>query len=206
MLLVHVVLAKKQQLICSRDSPQGSGIEHTRRLWRCSCRAELKTELVAILYKVNSSLLITSPSPCSQATFSPLLPPQQQKRAFLTRGPESQRQGQAKGEGEGNAVKLCHLLVRPLQRPSPIWLPDSWEIPLPEDYKNLSGNQLDWPSDMDIWGCHNKTIESCLFILWERSLVTAPCRQNSNHLSGSHSQIWMEIQAIRHLRKTFNMK
>lgn len=146
-----MVSAKKQWLLCCRETPKGSGIEHTRCLWRCICRVELKTELVAILYKVNSNLLITSPSLCNQAVISPLhpSPTSTPKRWLLIRGPELQRSGEAKAKGEGNWVRVCPLMGKTSQCPPPFGSQTAGDSPLPEDYRNLSGNQLDWPSDTD---------------------------------------------------------
>lgn len=65
---VHDMSARKQQFVCPRATPKGSGIGHIRCLWRCKCTIELKTELAAIIYNMNSNILMTSPSsrgPCS---------------------------------------------------------------------------------------------------------------------------------------------
>lgn len=75
---VHDMSARKQQLMCPRATLKGSGIGHIRCLWMCKCTAELKTELAAILYNVNSNILMISPSshgPCSGQLSSPPLPP-----------------------------------------------------------------------------------------------------------------------------------
>ena len=55
---------------------KGSGIGHIRYLWRCRYRAELKPELVAILYDVTQTPLITSLSPLQPGSYlwSPLYP------------------------------------------------------------------------------------------------------------------------------------
>lgn len=148
-------LAKKQQLICSRETPKGSGIGHARCLWRCTCRAELKTELVAILHldsiflhQVTSNLLINSPSPCSQATACPLhLSPTSMPDRWLPRERvDLQRPGKADGEVREPECKWAHLLVRPLST-LPQLAPRRLGIPLPGDDGSLSGNQLHWLSD-----------------------------------------------------------
>lgn len=51
---VHVLLAKAAAYLFQTNSKR-SGIRHTRYLWRRRCRAELKTERVALLYEVSTN-------------------------------------------------------------------------------------------------------------------------------------------------------
>lgn len=130
---------------CARDVSQeaaghllqrnskGSGIGHARYLGRCRCRAELKTELVTILYAVstNPSDMTTSPCTviCLWSPLSPHLPPSTstaERRLPHLRG--SVRQKASMREIKWNCA---HLLVTPLQRPSlTIWLSDSMRFPI----------------------------------------------------------------------------
>lgn len=85
---------RADDFVCARDVSQeaaahlwqrnakGSGIGHSRYLGRCRCRAELETELVAILYEVSThpSDMTPFPSPvqpgiCLWSLLSPHLPP-----------------------------------------------------------------------------------------------------------------------------------
>lgn len=156
---------------------------------------------------MNPNPLITSPRPYSQTTLSPLFPPQQQRGAFLTHGPNHRDKARLKVRVRETEWECAHLWVWPRQRTLPSWLPDSWRFSL----QKIIGTSLvtNWTYLVTLtWGDVTRKQRNpvCSFSEKGHSLVKKPCLQNSNHLSGSHSHLCMESWAIRHLRKTFNMK
>lgn len=81
--------------------------------------------------------------------------------------------------------------------------PRQLEIFLLGHYRNLSlETNWAWPSNADMWRCHNETNE----FLWERSLVNKPCLWNSNHLLRSHLKYEWRDSHHQIFEENFNIK
>lgn len=109
--------------------------------------------------------------------------------------PTETRQGWRRGEGTW--VQVSPFIGEASQHPSPVGSQTAGDSPSRRWREPL------WkPTALTSWH-PDKIMKPCLLtFLRERSLVNKPCFWSSNHLTQKSS----ETQAIKHLRKTFNIK